>query len=169
MITFEAVLKKLGNQGEKTGWIYISIPAEIAQEIKPNNRKTFKVKGGLDKLVIEKVSILPIVEIGFILAVNAAMRKELNKKEGDTIVVSIEEDDDIEKLSQTLLDSINNAPEAVEYFTKLPPSHKVAYSNWVKSAKSEFVIANRIASVIKACTLKMSYSDMMKANKEGKL
>ena len=31
--------------GEKTGWSYIEIPAAIAQQLKPNYKKSFRVKG----------------------------------------------------------------------------------------------------------------------------
>jgi hypothetical protein len=169
MISFSATLEKFGMQGEKTGWIYIPVSAETAHEIKPNNKKSFKVKGKIDELTINAVELTAMVEGFFIIPVNAAMRKQLNKSHLDSVYVQLEEDDDLNKLSSDLLTAIENSPEAAEYFNALPPSHKNAYSTWIKAAKSEPVIAKRIASTLKACTLKMSYSDMMKTNKEGKL
>jgi uncharacterized protein YdeI (YjbR/CyaY-like superfamily) len=169
MVGFKATLEKFGKQGEKTGWIYIAVPEEIALQIKPNNKKTFRVKGKIDELNIKAVALLPMGAGDFIIAVNAEMRKVLRKVEGEKVTLKLEEDDDIVKLSSELLECIADVPEAAEYFNKLPPSHKNHYSTWVKSAKSEAIIAKRIATVIKACSMKMSYGEMMRANKEDNI
>lgn len=169
MVSFKATLQKFGMQGEKTGWIYIAVPMEISEQIKSNYKKTYKVRGKIDSVVINGGALLPMVEGYFIFAVNAPLRKLLKKVEGAEVKVQFEEDDDIIKLSAELLQSLNNEPEAAKYFNALPPSHKNQYSNWVKSAKSELVIAKRIATVIKACSMKMGYSEMMRASKEEKV
>ncbi len=169
MISFKATLQKFGMQGEKTGWIYISIPADITNLIKPNYKKSFRVKGKLDDVSIKAGSLLPMGEGNFIFAVNAPLRKQLKKNIGAIVSVKFEEDDDIIKLSAELLACLKDEPNASKYFDALPPSHKNYYSNWVKSAKSEHIIAKRIATVIKACGLSMSYSEMMRAYKEEKL
>jgi hypothetical protein len=168
MISFSATIEKFGMQGKKTGWIYIPVPAETALEIKPNNKKSFTVKGKIDELAINGIELTAMVEGFFIIAVNAAMRKQLNKSVKDSVYVQLEEDDDLNKLSNELISAINDSPVAATYFNALPPSHKNAYSTWIKAAKSEPIIAKRIAATLKACTLKMSYSDMMKVNKDGK-
>ncbi len=169
MVVFKTTLQKFGMQGEKTGWIYIAVPAKNASEIKANTKKSFRVKGKIDEVDIKMVAMLPMGNGDFIIPVNATLRKQLRKIQGATVIVALEEDDDILKLSSELLDCINDVPEAAEYFNTLPPSHKNYYSNWIKSAKSQSVIANRIATVIKACSMKMSYSEMMKAYKETKI
>ena len=38
MIHFKAVIKKFGEQGEKTGWSYIEVPEEVASKIKPGTK-----------------------------------------------------------------------------------------------------------------------------------
>ena len=38
MITFSAILLRFAEQGEKTGWTYIEVPAVIAQKLKPGNK-----------------------------------------------------------------------------------------------------------------------------------
>ncbi len=45
MLKFTTTIKKFDKQGEKTGWTYIEIPAAIAQQLNPENRKSFRVKG----------------------------------------------------------------------------------------------------------------------------
>jgi Bacteriocin-protection, YdeI or OmpD-Associated/Domain of unknown function (DUF1905) len=128
-------------------------------------KKSYRVKGKIDNVSIRAGAILPMGEGNFIFAVNASLRNQLKRAEGGEVNVQFEEDDDIIKLSAELLQSINNEPQAAKYFNALPPSHKNQYSTWVKSAKSEQIIAKRIATVIKACSMQMSYGEMMRASK----
>ena len=103
MISFKTSLEKFDSQGEKTGWTYIRIPAKIAQKVKPDQKKAFRVKGKLDDFPINAVSLLPMGEGDFILAVNAGMRKGIRKRKGDTVQVQLEEDKQPLKLSADLL------------------------------------------------------------------
>ena len=82
MVQFTATIHKYETKGEKTGWTYFELPAGIIQELKPGNKKEFKVKGKLDNLVIKRVSVLPIGGGIFIMPLNAAMRKSLGKRQG---------------------------------------------------------------------------------------
>ena len=82
MVQFTATMKKFARQGEKTGWTYIEVPADLAQKIKAGNKKEFKVKGKLDRHVINRVSLLPMGGGIFIMPVNAMMRKAIGKKHG---------------------------------------------------------------------------------------
>ena len=58
MVRFTVTIKKFGSKGEKTGWSYFEVPADIAQELKPGNKKEFKVKGKLDKFAIKRTSLI---------------------------------------------------------------------------------------------------------------
>ena len=44
MVQFTATIHKFGKKGEKTGWTYFELPADIVQQLKPGNKKEFKVK-----------------------------------------------------------------------------------------------------------------------------
>jgi hypothetical protein len=35
MVDFTTIILQFAEQGEKTGWTYIEIPADVAQEMKP--------------------------------------------------------------------------------------------------------------------------------------
>jgi hypothetical protein len=39
MIQFNSIIQKFNEQGEKTGWTYIAIPIEIAQQLNPTIKK----------------------------------------------------------------------------------------------------------------------------------
>jgi hypothetical protein len=70
MVVFNAIIKRFKKNAEKTGWTYVVIPAAIANQLKPGCRKSFRIKGKLDDLKIEKMSILPMGDGDFILALN---------------------------------------------------------------------------------------------------
>src|SRR5688500_15112063 len=92
MVTFTTTLLQFDQQGEKTGWTYIEIPADIVQKIKPGNKKVFRVKGKLDSFPIKAVAIMPRGDGSFILAVNATMRKGIGKRKGAMVKVQLQED-----------------------------------------------------------------------------
>ena len=92
MIRLTTILKRYDQQGEKTGWTYIEIPAVIAQKLKPANKKEFKVRGKLDNYALERISVMPVGEGNFIMAVNSEIRKAIKKSKGDSVKLAIEED-----------------------------------------------------------------------------
>ena len=75
MVQFTATIHKFEKQGEKTGWTYIEIPADIAQQLSPEIKNHFRVKGKLDNFKITGVSLLPMGGGSFIMAINAAHAK----------------------------------------------------------------------------------------------
>ena len=125
MVKFTATMHKFEKQGEKTGWTYIEIPADIAQKIKPGNKKEFKVKGKLDDFAIKRVSLLPMGGGRFIMPVNAAMRKGIGKRHGAMVKVQIEADDSLFVFNKDFMDCLADDPEAKEFFqtlTRLSPA-----------------------------------------------
>ena len=71
MIRFKTIILKFQKQGEKTGWTYIEVAADLAQQLKPGNKKTFRVKGKLDGYSFQQVALLPMGNGSFIMALNA--------------------------------------------------------------------------------------------------
>ena len=82
MIKFSTTIQKFAKQGEKTGWTYIVVTAAVAKKINPGVRRSYRVKGKLDGLAIEKVALIPMGEGDYIMAVNAGMRKSIGKRFG---------------------------------------------------------------------------------------
>jgi len=41
MIQFDARIERFGSMGEKTGWTYVSVPQELAQQLMPGNKNLF--------------------------------------------------------------------------------------------------------------------------------
>jgi len=165
MISFKATLQKFDQQGEKSGWTYIPIPAKIALQLKPGNKKSFRVKGSIDEFPIKSISLLPMGDGDFIMAVNAAMRKALMKRKGDVVKLSLEVDNAALKISAALLACMDDEPEAMAFFRKLPGSHQQYYSKWIESAKTDATKTKRIALAINAFSLKLSFAQMMRMQK----
>ena len=149
--------------GEKTGWSYIRIPAKLAQQLKPGNKRSFRVKGKLDDYAIGGMALIPMGEGDFILALKAAIRKAIRKQAGDALEVQIEVDSKELMAPKELLDCLADEPEAKKIFHALPKSHQNWYGNWVKAAKTEGTRTRRIAHIVDSLVKKMNFSEMMRA------
>ncbi|MFD1258759.1 YdeI/OmpD-associated family protein [Mucilaginibacter terrae] len=168
MVTFTAIILKFGEMGEKTGWIYIDIPADIAQGLKPGNRKSFRVCGTLDNYPISGVAVMPMGGGHFILTLNAPMRKGVRKREGALLQVSLQEDVDFKLVvPDDVYGCLADEPEALEYFNSLPESHRRYFVNWINSAKTIPTRAKRIAQTCHAMANRMNYGQMIRAGRNS--
>ncbi|MEO7120775.1 MAG: YdeI/OmpD-associated family protein [Ginsengibacter sp.] len=165
MIQFKTVIKKFDKQGEKTGWCYIEIPEKIASEIKPNCKKSYRVKGLLDNFKIERTSLLPMGDGNFIIPINAILRKALGKRKGAEVIVSLEEDKRQVEINETFLACLADEPKSLNFFNSLPRSHRNYFSKWIESAKTEETKANRMARAVTALSRKQDYTEMIRASK----
>ena len=168
MVQFLTTLLQFQKQGEKTGWTYIEIPAKIAQQLKPGNKKTFRVKGKLDNYTIKSVALLPMGEGDFIMAINAAMRKGIGKRKGDKVRVQLDADNKLPELNADLVECLLDEPVAQEYFSSLPFSHRLYFSKWIDSAKTAPTRSKRIAMAVNALARKWDFGQMLRAAKKDK-
>lgn len=169
MIEFEAVIKKFGEQGEKTGWHYIEIPADIADQLKKGYKKSYRVKGMLDHLKIEKTSLLPMGGGSFIIPLKADIRKALGKRMGAVIKAKLEEDKRSVEIDPEFMQCLSDEPAALDHFNNLPGSHRNYFSKWIASAKTVETRTQRIARAVNALALKMGYPEMMRMDRKDKL
>jgi hypothetical protein len=168
MVQFTATIKQFGQMGEKTGWSYIEIPQDIAEQLKPGNKKSFTVKGKLDNYSFNAVALLPMGSGSFIMALKAEVRKKIGKRKGAMLKVQMEEDKKGYELNKEMRDCLNDEPRASVAFQKMPRSHQNYFSKWVESAKTEPTKAKRIAMVITAMLKGQNYAEMIRENKGKK-
>ena len=168
MVQFSTAILQFQQQGEKTGWTYIKIPAKIAQQLKPGNKKSFRVKGKLDNYAIKSVALLPMGEGDFIMAINATMRKGIGKRKGDKVRVQLDADNKLPELNADLLECLSDEPAAQEYFDTLPSSHRLYFSKWIDSAKTAPTRSKRIAMTVNALARKWDFGQMLRAAKKDK-
>ncbi|MEP7127603.1 MAG: YdeI/OmpD-associated family protein [Chitinophagales bacterium] len=166
MIQFTTVILKFDQQGEKTGWTYIEIPAAKAGKLKPGNKKSFRVKGKLNAYAIKQVALLPMGNGDFILPLNVTMRKQLGVRKGEKLKVQLEVDEKPLRLSPALMSCLADDPDAMSYFKTLPPSHQHYYSKWIEEARAAPTKEKRIAQAINAFIRKQSFSEMIRSLKK---
>lgn len=169
MIHFETTIKQFGEKGEKTGWTYIEVPAELAQQLKAGVKKSFRVKGRLDNYTFRQLALLPMGDGNFILTLKADIRKKIGKQKGARIQVQMEADETEKKLPKTLLACLADEPEALAFFTTLPKSHQHYFGDWIISAKTEMTQTKRLTQAINALANGMSFSEMLRAARKDKL
>lgn len=168
MLKFTAVIKKFATQGEKTGWSYIEIDVDQAEELMPGNKKAFRVKGKLDKYAYKAVSLLPMGEGYFIMPLNADMRKAIRKSAGAEVAVTMSVDKEGYIMSSDFLECLADEPTAKKFFETLPPGHQRYFSKWIDSAKTEETKIKRITMSVKALSMKQGYAEMIRGNKKEK-
>jgi hypothetical protein len=163
MVQFEATIRKFGKKGEKTGWTYFEVPADIARRLKPNNRKEFKVKGKLDEYPVKRVSLLPMGGGTFIFVLNAALRKGIGKTQGAKVKVQLQEDKSPFVFNADFISCLNDEPAAKKYFDSLPGSHQRYISKWIDEAKTDPTRIKRIALAVTTLSHNQGFREMLLA------
>jgi hypothetical protein len=166
-VEFTTTIHKFDKQGEKTGWTYIEIPADIAQKIKPKTKKSYRVKGKLDNFKISGVALLPMGGGSFIIPLNADMRKGIGKRHGAMLKVRLEEDKAGFLFNKDFMECLADEPKAKEFFLTLSGSHQKYFSKWIDSAKTDETKAKRIAMAVNALSKKRGYPEMLRAQRRS--
>ncbi len=165
MIEFETTILKFGSKGEKTGWTYIHIPGDLANKLKPGNKKSFRVKGRLDNFTVKGIALLPFGKGDFIMPLNAVMRKGTGKRHGAMLSVRLTEDKQPLELSKDLMDCLADDAGALKFFENLARSHQHYFSKWIETAKTDATKTKRIAQTVNALAKKQGFSEMLRALK----
>ncbi len=164
MVEFTTIILQFNEQGEKTGWTYIEIPADIAQQMKPGNKKSFRVRGVLDAFPVQGMALMPMGEGNFIMALKAEVRKGIHKNAGAMLQVRLEEDKDFKvEMPADLQECFDFEPDAFEFYNSLAKSHREYFIKWIDSAKTTETRAKRIVNTVNAMLKKWSYSEMIRA------
>lgn len=163
MITNHSIIERFAEKGEKTGWTYIFISAEQAEQMNPGVKKSYRVKGKIDQVNIEFISILPMGEGNFILPLKSTLLKKIKKPVGEKVHLQIEYDDREFEMNEDLMTCLEEVPLANDKFLAMPKSHQRYYSNYVNDAKTEATKAKRIAKIIDSMIRNLSFAEMLKS------
>lgn len=162
MVEYKTTILKYEKNGEKTGWTYIDVPADVAEQLVPNNKKSFRVKGKLDKHTIKQVALIPVGNGNFIIPINADIRKAIGKREGAQLLVSLSVDKTAFKFDEDFIACLEDEPKAINYFKSITASHQKYFSKWISSAKTEETKVKRITMAISALSREMGYPEMIR-------
>ncbi|TCC91801.1 DUF1905 domain-containing protein [Pedobacter frigiditerrae] len=166
MINLKAEIERFSKNGDKTGWSYIFIPQDVADKIKPNSRIGFRVKGLIDQVAVKGMSVMPVKDGGFILALNKPLRKALRKEEGAVINLNLEFDADFKiEMPDDLELCLADEEELLARFLSMPKSHQNYFINWLNSAKTEPTRTKRLVMIVNAMYHKQDFGLMIRSNR----
>jgi hypothetical protein len=166
MINFKAEIEKFDAKGEKTGWSYVFIPKAIANQIKPEDKRSFRVKGKIDQVEINGLALTPMGEGDFILALKSALRKQLKKEEGVIVNLSLTFDADFKiEIPEDLEICLADEENLLAQFLEMPKSHQNYFINWLNSAKTESTRTKRIVMIVDAMIKKYDFGQMIRNSK----
>jgi Bacteriocin-protection, YdeI or OmpD-Associated/Domain of unknown function (DUF1905) len=169
MVKFSTTILQFKEQGEKTGWTYIEIPRDIGEKLKPGQRRSFRVKGKIDRFPVEGIALLPIKGKGFIMALNAAIRKGIGKSKGAIVKLQLEADDNFSIiLPPELMECLQDEPKALAFFQKLTKGHQDYFIKWVISAKTEETKARRMGQMIAGLARGQDFGMMLRSLKQDR-
>jgi len=168
MHSFKAIIEKFLKKGEKSGWTIIEIPDDILLKLKRKDKKEFRIKGVIDDVKFERMATFPIGEGRYIIALNADLRKKIQKKEGATVSLKIALDKSGAPQAQELLDALNDDVIAKKQFDSLTPSHQNYFHQYVITAKGIDTKAGRIVNSINAMYKKQNFGEMIRSLKKEK-
>lgn len=169
MIQLPAIIEQFEKKGEKTGWTYLAIPHTLANELKPNCKVSFRVKGKIDDVPFAGIALAPMGEGSFILPLKKELQKKIAKRKGATVMLSIAEDRDFKiEMPEDLEICLTDVEGAAEQFYTLSKSHQNYFFNWINQAKTDPTRIKRIAQTVEAMELKMDYGEMIRYNKSKK-
>ena len=163
MVVFDAEIERFEKMGEKTGWTFVFIPVEIANQIKANCKKSYRIKGKLDNVAIRGVALTPMGDGNFIIPLKASLRKELKKAEGALLHLELEEDTEFKiEMPADLELCLLEEKHCMENFMKLPKSHQNYYINWLNTAKTDQTRTKRLTQIVIAMDKQMDFGEMMR-------
>ncbi|MBD1383704.1 DUF1905 domain-containing protein [Mucilaginibacter rigui] len=168
MVDFTTIILQVSEQGDKNGWTYLVVPADVAQQLLPGNKKAFRVRGKLDDFAIAGMALMPVGGGDFFMSLREEIRKGIRKTKGAMVRVQLEHDKDFKiEIPADLQECFDfEQPEAFEYFSGLAKSHQGYFIKWITDAKTEETRANRIAKTINAAVRRMDYGAMLREQKK---
>lgn len=166
MPTFEAVILKYVGKGEKSGWTYVDIPPDVLARLKRKNKKSFRIKGSIDKARFDKLNTYPVGNGEMIIAINATLRKKLGKKEGAMVKIVFEVDESAPLISEELMNCLQDEKPALKQFLSQLPSHQNYFHKYVIEAKTAETQAARIVNTINAMLKKQDFGEMIRSLKK---
>lgn len=169
MISFKAEIERFETMGEKTGWSYVFLPVNLANEIKPGCKRSFRVKGKIDAVEIAGVATIPMGEGDFIIALKGELRKKLRKEEGASVELYLEEDKNFKiEMPEDLEICLSEEEHLIQNFLKQPKSHQNYYINWINQAKTEATRTKRLVMTVTAMDKKQDFGTMIRESKANK-
>ncbi len=155
LVSAKYLMKKFPGKG---GWTYVDIP-EILQN-KKNPFGWVKVKGFIDSYELKQYKLMPMGNKRLFLPVKAAIRKIINKQEGDYINVILYSDESLLEIPEEILLCFEQESNILfETFKSFTEGEQKTYLDWIYSTKTDETKVNRIATMMSRLQKKMKFYD----------
>jgi len=137
---------QLDKYPDKNWWIYVVLP-----DIMPDRHAVFswvKVKGAIDGFQISNIHLMPLPDGTLYFPVKYEICKAIGKNVGDQVHIILFADQTPTEIPEELLYALNESPTAYLSFQSLTDSLRFGIIDWIYSAKTKEIIAERIAKTV---------------------
>ncbi len=143
---FEKELKLERFKG-KGGWTYAPIAERLS--IRSNQFGYSKVNGFIDDYELKDCALMPMGNGKKFIAVNAGIRKQIKKQEGDIVHLVLFAWVSSISILDDFAECLKDEPNAELNFKNYPEVEKKKYLSRIEAASSEEEIVERMAKAIK--------------------
>lgn len=144
LVDEEYLLQKFPGKG---GWTYAAIPEVLQSKNTPFG--WVKVRGSIDGYPLKQYKLMPMGNGQLFLPVKAAIRKKINKRDGDYVKVVLYPDNSSLEIPDEILECFKNEPKQLfTTFCSFTEGKQKAYLDWIYNAKSNETKATRIIKMM---------------------
>ena len=137
---------KLVKESEQGAWTIVHVPFDV--EAIFGKSGYIKVKGTIDNYAFSGIKLMPMGNGSYCLAIKEAIRKAINKENGDNVQVTMEPDTSQLVIPKKLSEGLSAYPQAKAFFDGLTESNQNYFVEWVASAKREETQDTRVVKSI---------------------
>ncbi len=139
--------KRLAQSGFKmSNLTYVLLPD--FPPLRKTGKGTYRVRGHIDGFELKQYNLLPTKSAAMILPINAAVRKKINKKEGDFVQVILFSDHSPFVVPEYFLVSLMDSPKAMIFFKSLSESNQKYFVDWIEASKKTETKVDRMLKTI---------------------
>ncbi|MFC5283511.1 YdeI/OmpD-associated family protein [Pedobacter alpinus] len=169
MMQLNLMIEQFDQKGEKTGWTYLALVADVAHELKPDCKVGFRVKGKIDAVEFSGIALCPMSEGDFILPLKKEIQQKIGKRKGAIVSLTIEEDKDFKyEIPDDLENWLHDVEGTINQFYSMAKSHQNYFIRWINEAKTEVTRVKRLTQTVDAMAKKMDYGEMIRYHKVNK-
>lgn len=143
LIEAEFVLEKFPGKG---GWTFARLPVEILAS--RNYFGMFRVCGRIDDFEFEGKHLMPMGNGFVFLPISKPIRTAIGKEQGDTVRLTLMRDEVPSQIPNELIDCLKDDPGKLPLFQKLSDADQKRWMEYIYSANSPDVKADRIVKLL---------------------
>lgn len=136
------ILKKTAGKG---AWTFVLMP--LIEGLPKKKNSTLRVRGFIDDYELKDFNMWSM-KAGNFIAVKAAIRKQIQKEEGDTVRVVLYLDEAKSVIPEDFLTCLNEEPNLLRHFNNYPEVRKKEITDWIFCAKTDDEKITRIAQTL---------------------